>query len=230
MLACHEILDLISVSLDNQLSEYERAILDEHLKQCPACSALFAELQGLHTASTQLEDLPAPEGFSKRVMECIAANPSQETCSNIVPFPSKKSFYRSWQKWAVSAAAIAIVILGAVTLPGLSAINDGGSPAWDLLTADSTTRSESNGAETSSEDSVSPATYCGTLILTTDTLPEGLDQYPHTTEDGNTVYVVPADYFFSLKEQGFFPAGDSTNLTLGSPNALTGRIVIKKTP
>ncbi len=246
MSACHEILDLISASLDNQLSEAEHTMLNEHLHQCPACSALFDELQGLHTAAAQLEDIPAPEGFSSQVMARIAADPTLEKNNNVITFPTKKSIYHSWKKWAVSAAALAIVILGAATLPGQMRM-DGRSPANDsLLTADSigeqsVSQSESsdlgplNGNSGKIKDEETKygqqidSLYCGTLTLMGAPLPDGLEQYDHTIENGDLVYVVPSDYFFSLKEMGFFSV-DSNNLVFGPPDAPTGRIIVRCAP
>ena len=67
MQACHEITELLSASLDGQLSEYEQAMLNEHLKQCPACSALFDELQNLHQAAAQLETFLPPRALPNRL-------------------------------------------------------------------------------------------------------------------------------------------------------------------
>ena len=245
MSACHEILDLISASLDNQLSEAEQTMLNEHLHQCPACSALFDELQQLHLAAAQLEEIPAPEGFSGQVMARIAADPTQESSEKIIPFPARKAIYRSWKKWAVSAAALAIVILGAATLPNQMRM-DSRTPANDsLLTADSIGEHSYSKSESNITDHLSgnfeknkmeetkygqvDLPYCGTLTLTGDTLPDGLDQYDCTNEGGNLIYIVPADYFFSLKEKGFFSV-DSDNLVFGPPDAPTGRIIVKSTP
>lgn len=248
MQACHEITELLSASLDGQLSEYEQAMLNEHLKQCPACSALFDELQSLHQAAAQLEDIPAPEGFAKQVMDRIAADPAQDKAGSVIPFPAKKSIYRSWKKWAVSAAALAIVILGAATLPGQLGAGGSASPEFNPATADSVSKqsslqgeSEANnptdddplvlGDTTSENVSPSQSDYCGTLVLSGDVLPEDLDQYAFTTDkDGSLVYTVPADYFFSLKEKGFFSYGESADLTIGSPDAPNGRIIVKPAP
>ncbi len=118
MRTCDEITALISASLDGALSEQEQIELDAHLAACPACSALYAQLNQLHEDCAGLEELSAPEGFSARVMECIAANPAQEQPTNVIPFPTKKAARSPWKRWGVTAAAVAIVVLGAVSLPG----------------------------------------------------------------------------------------------------------------
>ncbi len=118
MRPCNEITDLISASLDNMLTEQEQTELDSHLAVCPACSALYAQLRDLHQACADLDELSAPNGFSARVMECIAADCTQEQPTNVIPFPAKKTVRSPWKRWGITAAAVAIVVLGAVSLPG----------------------------------------------------------------------------------------------------------------
>lgn len=118
MRTCDETLELISAALDGALSDRDRAELDEHLSQCPACSALFEELRELHDQTAALEDVSAPAGFTGRVMDAIAADPAQERPENVIPFPAKKRSRAPWKGWAATAAVVAVVALGALTLPG----------------------------------------------------------------------------------------------------------------
>ena len=115
--SCDEILDLISAALDGPLSQAEQTALDAHLAVCPACSALFQELSALHTAASELEEIPAPEGFAAGVMARISAEAAQEQSDNVIPFP-KKARRSHWKQWTASAAVVAVVALGAITLPG----------------------------------------------------------------------------------------------------------------
>ena len=119
MRSCDEIVELISASLDGELSADEQTALDEHIAHCPACSALLDDLRALHTAVTDLEEVPAPTGFAEAVMSTIAAEPEQKKPDNVIPFPAKKAMRTHWKQWTVSAAAIAIVVLGAVSAPSL---------------------------------------------------------------------------------------------------------------
>ena len=104
MRTCDETLELISAALDGALSDRDRAELDEHLSQCPACSALFEELRELHDQTAALEDVSAPAGFTGRVMDAIAADPAQERPENVIPFPAKKRSRAPWKGWAATAA------------------------------------------------------------------------------------------------------------------------------
>ena len=119
MRSCDEIVELISASLDGELSADEQTALDEHIAHCPACSALLDDLRALHTAAADWEEVPAPAGFTESVMSAIAAETVLEKPDNVIPFAPKKAKHNYWKKWGVSAAAIAIVVLGAVSAPSL---------------------------------------------------------------------------------------------------------------
>ena len=119
MRSCDEIVELISVSLDGQLTADEQIALDEHIACCPACSALLDDLRALHAAAADWEDVPAPAGFAEAVMRAVAAETASGKTDNVIPFAPRKAKGSHWKKWGLSAAAIAIVLLGAVSAPSL---------------------------------------------------------------------------------------------------------------
>lgn len=120
MRSCDEIVELISASLDGELSADEQTALKEHIACCPACSALLDDLRALHEAAAEPEEVPAPAGFAEGVMSAIAADPAQETADKVIPFAPKKAKPTPWKKWGMTAAAVAIVVLGAVSVPSLT--------------------------------------------------------------------------------------------------------------
>lgn len=117
MRTCDETLELISAALDGTLTTEEQTALNEHLAHCPACSALYTDLSKLHIACSELEEIPAPDGFADRVMACIAADPAQNQPNNVIPISAKKKSYSHWKRWVASAAAVVIVVAGAAALP-----------------------------------------------------------------------------------------------------------------
>lgn len=117
MRSCDETLELLSAALDGALTGDEQTALDEHLAHCSACSTLFQELRALQEAAAGLDELPAPAGFTGRVMASIAADPAQEKPDNVIAFPSRKASRTPWKRWAASAAVVAVVVLGAIALP-----------------------------------------------------------------------------------------------------------------
>lgn len=117
MRTCDETLALISAALDGTLTTEEQTALNEHLAHCPACSALYTDLSELHIACSELEEIPAPDGFVDRVMAHIAADPAQNQPNNVIPISAKKKSYSHWKRWVASAAAVVIVVAGAAALP-----------------------------------------------------------------------------------------------------------------
>lgn len=98
---CDKYLELLSARLDGELSEPEERELEAHLASCPACRAASAQLAALRPAFSELEDLPAPEGLTKDVMDRIREK------NKIVPL-----FRRSWFKALAGLAACAVLAVG----------------------------------------------------------------------------------------------------------------------
>lgn len=70
---CDRYLELLSARLDGALTEAEERELEEHLAACPDCRAAGAQLAALREAFPELEDISAPEGFARSVMDRIRA-------------------------------------------------------------------------------------------------------------------------------------------------------------
>lgn len=66
-------LELLALSLDGELTQEERRALEEHLAHSPASGGVGAQLAALQESFKELEEFPAPEGFSQGVMERIRA-------------------------------------------------------------------------------------------------------------------------------------------------------------
>ena len=71
MTACHEILELISTSLDQDLSTSEQARLDSHLAGCPECRAAQKELRWTHSQIKGLEAVEPPPWLASKIMARI---------------------------------------------------------------------------------------------------------------------------------------------------------------
>lgn len=172
MRSCDEILELISAALDGALTGEEQTELEEHLADCPACSALFAELSGLHTAAGQLGEVPAPAGFAHRVMEAVAADPAQERPGHVTPFPRGKRARAVWKRWAAAAAAVAVVILGATTLNGRIGVE---SKNNNTATAIPETATDENAAAQYAADSSADYTMEKSFLYTDEAGGDGED-------------------------------------------------------
>lgn len=102
---CETALDLVSASLDGELTAEEEARLQAHLDQCPRCRALRTELLGIHAACGEME-APPPAQLKDHI---LAHLPPQET--------AKAAKGPVWRRWAALAAALVLVALAAWRLP-----------------------------------------------------------------------------------------------------------------
>lgn len=100
---CGKYLELLSARLDGVLTEAEERELEAHLESCPACRAAGAQLAALPPAFAELEDILAPEGFTRDVMDRIRESEPGKT----VPL-----FRRPQFKVLAGLAACAVLAVG----------------------------------------------------------------------------------------------------------------------
>ena len=80
-MACDKYLELLALRLDGPLSVEEERALEFHLNACPDCRAAGAQLAALQGAFPELEEVSAPEGFARGVMDRIR----EETSPKVIP-------------------------------------------------------------------------------------------------------------------------------------------------
>ena len=117
---CEQMTLLMSAWLDGELSEMEERQMKEHLEQCPECRELMEQLQALHTSFSDLEEIPAPEGFADSVMERIA----RESKPKVIPL-FKRPQIRALG--ALAACAALFVGFGSIRMGG-SAKSEAAAP------------------------------------------------------------------------------------------------------
>lgn len=111
MTYCDEYVELIGAAIDGALSPQEQARLEEHLNTCPACKALYDDLDRVHQALLELPPVEVPEGLTDRILETVAAD-------NITALPKPKKSAFQWKRTLAAAAVFALVLLGTGTLRG----------------------------------------------------------------------------------------------------------------
>ncbi|MCI9294089.1 MAG: zf-HC2 domain-containing protein [Lawsonibacter sp.] len=80
-MACDKYLELLALRLDGPLSVEEERALELHLNACPDCRAAGAQLAALQGTFPELEEVSAPEGFARGVMDRI----QEETSPKVIP-------------------------------------------------------------------------------------------------------------------------------------------------
>ena len=110
---CEQMNDLLSAFLDGELTTREEEQMNAHLEQCAECRALLEQLQTLRTSFSDLEEIPAPEGFVGKVMDSIKA----ESTLKVVPL-----FKRPQMRAVMGLAACAVLCIGVgrVALTGMN--------------------------------------------------------------------------------------------------------------
>lgn len=174
---CDRYLELLALSLDGALSGEEERELKGHLACCPACRTAGAQLAALRPAFSELEEVPAPEGFAQGVMERI------RTEAKVVPLFRRSRF----RTLAGLAACLAVVVglYGAARVQPQTARGadwSQGSFQPDALTEDTpmiaayaAPGDPVEGAQNSDEKSriLKAAPMSNAQVLTLDRMPEG---------------------------------------------------------
>ncbi len=114
-------LELLSAYLDGELSETERATLEEHLATCPECQRTLAELQQIRTLLRALPEpalersflLPETGAIPETLSRHSPGTQARHRTGRILPAPTLQ--------WIGSlVAVVGLFILITTTLPGHS--------------------------------------------------------------------------------------------------------------
>lgn len=122
-MTCEQALILISAALDGEVTEAERAALEEHLGTCPDCAALSEDF-GVFSVALSGMNVDAPDDLTARIDAALDAE-----AAPAVSAPAKRSRHsRAWGSLAAMFAAV--ICLGSVFthfnggLPSRSASRD----------------------------------------------------------------------------------------------------------
>ncbi len=157
---CDNAFELISASLDGELTAAEEAQLREHLAQCPACRALRTELSGLQAATQAGLEAVAPPELKTKVLENL---PAQRKSAGKVVY---------WKRWGAMAAAVALVALAAWQLPRFVFDPVGVAPAADQSTTGTTEAAADLPEEPAVTFSYAEDSTSGSADVDTDAIPD----------------------------------------------------------
>lgn len=103
---CNEISDKLSLYIDNELSDEEMLLIEEHIKFCESCQKELEEYKNLISILQSLPEEEPPEGYCERLHNKLTeVNINQEKTSKI------KRYKFKWMKYASIAAALVLVML-----------------------------------------------------------------------------------------------------------------------
>ena len=114
MISCEKIQEMISSMLDGQLSDEERAAVEEHIALCPECAAMYEDFSAL-SISLKEEFSAVPAQLHDKIMSGVKARRRK---AKIIPL-------RAY----LSAAACLVLVVGAVLAVGNGRSYDKAVPA-----------------------------------------------------------------------------------------------------
>lgn len=101
---CDEYEALMSLVLDGEADPDQEAALSAHLARCPACAALFEELNVLHAGAEGLL-VKAPESLKDNIMAALAAESARAPRQKARKRPAAR-----WRSYAAMAAVFALAV------------------------------------------------------------------------------------------------------------------------
>ncbi|WMJ78944.1 MULTISPECIES: DUF4349 domain-containing protein [unclassified Sedimentibacter] len=112
---CNEVRDNLSLYIDNELSEEEKKLMDEHLDNCPECRSELEDYRKLIQMLNELPDEEPPAGYCdrlhKKLMKAASEDIEATKTSDIQEVYSKRSGKFKWMKYGSLAAAFVLVLL-----------------------------------------------------------------------------------------------------------------------
>jgi len=122
---------MMSLRLDGVLTPADRAALDRHLDECPACRAAWQAMSGLDALLGQTAMVSPPAGFSTRVMARVQARRAGRRWPETILWLTLIALLLSVMlpQWVPSLAPLAVTA-GLPVLPGpLAEMAERASPA-----------------------------------------------------------------------------------------------------
>ena len=133
MTSCEKFTDLISARLDGMITPEEEQKLEEHLACCPACRELAQQMSALHAAFPELEEIPAPAGFTQGVMAKIR---EEQPEPKVVPLTKRPRFKTISGLAACLALCLVLYQTGMVGILGGGRKSDAADPTADVAVLD----------------------------------------------------------------------------------------------
>lgn len=108
MSSCENIQDMLAAYIDGYLSDEEKELVENHIKECAECRNELRELEETVNLFKDLKDeeLAPPPNFSKEIRRKL------ETSEDKIPKVAKKFNKLSWKTWMpIAMAAVLMVVV-----------------------------------------------------------------------------------------------------------------------
>lgn len=136
---CNMVRDNLSLYMDNELDEEEKALLEEHINACPECKKELEDYKKIQDVLRQLPDEELPVGYCKRLHNLLKAETNNEAPklednqqTKVVSIIKKNKF--RWVKYGSLAAALALIVIVSGLNGGLmmKSTNESGYDSYNM--------------------------------------------------------------------------------------------------
>jgi hypothetical protein len=119
-MSCHELQNLISAYVDDELTEEENLLISDHLDSCSECNMLYLEMGAISGMFRDVAEVEPPAGLKNKIMSQVTIREKKEASGMI--------YHMTWNLRRVAAGLILFFLsMGIGIYPLLShnmALND----------------------------------------------------------------------------------------------------------
>jgi len=110
---CSEIIELMSLYIDNELDSETRTEFEEHIETCESCKSELYELKEIVGALGSIEEVELPSGFKEELhQKLVAEKNSNESNKKTVPFKKKFIGFAS----SIAAGLVLVFVAGSLII------------------------------------------------------------------------------------------------------------------
>ncbi|MCX8130143.1 MAG: DUF4349 domain-containing protein [Clostridia bacterium] len=167
---CNEVIEILSLYIENELNEELCIELEEHIDVCSECRKELQELQQIANLCKSITEEELPENFKQQLHEKLVLVNGSENATKALIKPFKKILPQNYIRICASIAAVFIIAVMIKVLFPLSSVSDKtteSSPTKNFTTesAQAPAAAESKIANgTASSENIQAADEYGTVV------------------------------------------------------------------
>ncbi|MDF2533314.1 MAG: hypothetical protein K0Q65_2895 [Clostridia bacterium] len=108
---CENIRELMSIYIDNEINEVDKAKFEKHIAQCPQCKEEYEILKDLVLECSEIDEVELPQGFREELHNKLVEAKANK--------PGKLTQFMRGANWKPAAGAVAAVLILAISLNSL---------------------------------------------------------------------------------------------------------------
>lgn len=108
---CENIKELMSMYIDNEINEVDKAKFEKHIAQCPQCKEEYEILKDLVLECSEIDEVELPQGFMEELHKKLIVAQTNK--------PSKFTQFIRRANWKPVAGAVAAVLILAISVNSL---------------------------------------------------------------------------------------------------------------